>query len=425
MRGMLRRYGANRPHILLVIAVAGAAAGCSNSASRVATAQMFAASNPAATSGVEAQPLSPLNASAYASPTNPALSGGFPPAGVNATGLASRGWSLDGAPVVEVTSADTAVTLSQGYGVPVGVILEANGLSSPTDVMPGQRLVIPTYVRRDTPAASAPTVLAGPGTPPTTLNDQAGITTAAKTATTAATASSHTVAPGETLWSISQRYNVSPGDVMAMNNLPADGTVRLGETLKLPGSATTEAPYQVAAVDPKTTSGTLSDTVNTALTPASAANAPKAAAPAKTAAPAAADPQPASTKSTTGTEFRWPVRGQLVAGFGKQADGARNDGINLAVPAGTPVRAAETGTVIYAGNELEGYGNLVLVQHNDDWVSAYAHNEALTVRRGDTVTRGQTIASAGATGSVDAPQLHFELRKSSRPVDPLPHLDDA
>jgi murein DD-endopeptidase MepM/ murein hydrolase activator NlpD len=133
-------------------------------------------------------------------------------------------------------------------------------------------------------------------------------------------------------------------------------------------------------------------------------------------------PGAAGAPSAGAEGFRWPVRGRIIAGFGKQPDGARNDGINLAVPAGTPIKAAEQGTVIYAGNELQGYGNLVLVQHKDGWVSAYAHADELTVRRGDGIQRGQVIGKAGTTGSVSQPQLHFELRKGSKPVDPLPHL---
>ena len=105
------------------------------------------------------------------------------------------------------------------------------------------------------------------------------------------------------------------------------------------------------------------------------------------------------------------MRGTIIAGFGAKPNGEKNDGINLAVPEGTSVKAAEAGTVIYAGNELEGYGNLILIRHADGWVSAYAHNKDLLVKRGDTVTRGQTIAHAGMTGSVTSPQVHFELRK--------------
>ncbi|SDR04531.1 M23 family metallopeptidase [Pseudovibrio sp. Tun.PSC04-5.I4] len=120
--------------------------------------------------------------------------------------------------------------------------------------------------------------------------------------------------------------------------------------------------------------------------------------------------------------FRWPVRGRIISDFGVKPGGSKNDGINLAVPSGTDIKAAEDGTIVYAGNELKGFGNLVLIRHDDGWVSAYAHNKELKVRRGDVVRRGQTIAMAGATGSVTQPQLHFELRKDNKPVDPMSHL---
>jgi murein DD-endopeptidase MepM/ murein hydrolase activator NlpD len=147
--------------------------------------------------------------------------------------------------------------------------------------------------------------------------------------------------------------------------------------------------------------------------------------------PAVAAPQPVQTAavdatvdppSANGTSFRWPVRGRIISDFGSKPTGERNDGINLAVPEGTAVKAAETGTVIYAGNELAGYGNLVLVRHADGWVSAYAHNSTLNVSKGDNVQRGQTIAQAGATGSVTSPQVHFELRKGAKPVNPMDYL---
>lgn len=129
--------------------------------------------------------------------------------------------------------------------------------------------------------------------------------------------------------------------------------------------------------------------------------------------------------STDGTSFRWPVRGRIISSFGATPSGQRNDGINLAVPEGTSVKAAEAGTVIYAGNELEGYGNLVLIRHADEWVSAYAHNSEIKVKRGDKISRGQTIASAGMSGTVSSPQVHFELRKKAKPVNPLDYLAGA
>jgi len=126
----------------------------------------------------------------------------------------------------------------------------------------------------------------------------------------------------------------------------------------------------------------------------------------------------------SGNSFRWPVKGRVIAEFGTRPDGGHNDGIDLAVPQGTEVKAAENGVVAYAGNELKGYGNLVLIRHANNWVSAYANNEELLVKRGDKVSRGQTIAKAGATGSVSRPQVHFELRKGSRPVDPTKYMSD-
>ena len=126
--------------------------------------------------------------------------------------------------------------------------------------------------------------------------------------------------------------------------------------------------------------------------------------------------------ATACLSFRWPAKGRIIAGFGPKTNGQQNDGINLAVPEGTPVKAAEDGVVAYAGNELKGYGNLVLVRHANGYVTAYAHAKELLVKRGDPIKRGQVIARSGQTGNVDAPQLHFEIRKGPTPIDPMPHL---
>jgi murein DD-endopeptidase MepM/ murein hydrolase activator NlpD len=112
----------------------------------------------------------------------------------------------------------------------------------------------------------------------------------------------------------------------------------------------------------------------------------------------------------------------LISSFGQAAGGERNDGINIAAPRGTPVRAAGAGTVTYVGNELKGYGNLVLIRHDNGYVTAYAHSDTVTVSRGDRVARGQIIAYSGATGDVNQPQVHFELRVNTKPVDPVPYL---
>jgi murein DD-endopeptidase MepM/ murein hydrolase activator NlpD len=168
-------------------------------------------------------------------------------------------------------------------------------------------------------------------------------------------------------------------------------------------------PQKVAAIEPQP------------MKPASVA--PQAVAPAPAPVPEAKAPvaEPEETASLSASNFRWPARGRVIAGFG--ANGG-NEGINIAVPEGTPVKAAEAGTVTYAGSEVKGYGNLILVRHDNGFVSAYAHNGSLSVKRGEQVKRGQVIATSGQTGNVTSPQLHFEIRKGATPVDPMKHLAD-
>ena len=123
--------------------------------------------------------------------------------------------------------------------------------------------------------------------------------------------------------------------------------------------------------------------------------------------------------------FRWPVRGKVISSYGPKTNGKANDGINLSVPEGTPVKAAEDGVVDYSGNEQNSYGNLVLVRHSNGYVTAYAHASEVLVKRGDVVKRGQIIAKSGQSGEVGSPQLHFEIRKGSSPVDPRQFLNGA
>jgi murein DD-endopeptidase MepM/ murein hydrolase activator NlpD len=129
-----------------------------------------------------------------------------------------------------------------------------------------------------------------------------------------------------------------------------------------------------------------------------------------------------AAQSTALPLFHWPVQGHIIAGFGSLLDGGRNDGINLAVPEGTPVKAAEDGTVSYAGNGFKGHGNLVLIRHSNGYFTLYAHAKELLVQHGDQIKRGQVIAHSGQTGNVNAPQLHFEVRKDATPLDPMRFL---
>lgn len=128
--------------------------------------------------------------------------------------------------------------------------------------------------------------------------------------------------------------------------------------------------------------------------------------------------------SAAGLTFHWPARGDVVANFNTKPD-QRNDGINIVVPVGTPIKAAEDGVVAYAGNELRSYGNLVVVRHANAFITTYSHASKILIKRGDTVKRGQIIGMTGQTGNVAVPQLYFEIRKGSTPLDPVPLLKEG
>lgn len=201
---------------------------------------------------------------------------------------------------------------------------------------------------------------------------------------------------------------------------PAGQQVATGAAARLddPGpSPLGKPPPQAAPLPPVISQGTeAANRAGIASAPASAP-APPQGAPAPPAA-ASAEPPPAHT----GSAFLWPVRGRVLASYGTGPDGTHNDGINIGAPRGTAVEAIDAGVVAYTGNELRGYGNLILIKHANGWISAYAHCDQLLVRRGEKVTRGQVIARVGSTGNVSEPQLHFELRRGHQPVDPREFL---
>jgi murein DD-endopeptidase MepM/ murein hydrolase activator NlpD len=228
-----------------------------------------------------------------------------------------------------------------------------------------------------------------------------------------ASATVHTVAPGESLIGIARKYSVPLTTLAKANNIEPYHKVAMGDRLTIPGHHGAP-PKQASAPKiekPQTAPPTVASIPPTQRAQVATPEPAKPETPAKAAEPAGAMPT-----------FRWPVHGRVISQFGARANGQPNDGINVAVPEGTAVKAAEDGVVAYAGNELKGYGNLVLVRHANGYVSAYAHASELTVKRGDSVKRGQTIAKAGQTGNVTSPQLHFEIRKGSTPVDPTQYL---
>ncbi|ODR98942.1 hypothetical protein AUC68_07205 [Methyloceanibacter methanicus] len=264
-------------------------------------------------------------------------------------------------------------------------------------------------------------------------------TTGARSASSASYASAPrvTVQQGDSLSGLSQRYGVPIGTIQTANNL-YDARLRPGQVLVMPGAnmaaaqrsvqstpAATGAAAVQASYTPPTAPATPAPrkvTTTTVAAPTTTAPAAPASAPAAAASGVASNGQLPAPDPLSGASFRWPVKGRIISGFGTKSDGGHNDGIDISVPQGTPVKAAENGVVAYAGNELKGYGNLVLVRHANNWVSAYANNDQILVKRGDKVSRGQVIAKAGTSGSVSQPQVHFELRKGSRPVDPTKYM---
>ncbi|MDO9296576.1 peptidoglycan DD-metalloendopeptidase family protein [Bradyrhizobium sp.] len=312
-----------------------------------------------------------------------------------------------------VGTSDTLDTLSRRYNVSSAAILQANGYKGPRALSPGQQLIIP----RQTAAVAAP----APGSAPV-------LAAPASKPVVAAAPTVHVVNRGDTLLSIARRNKVTAAEISRANGLDSSSRLKLGQKLTVPGAKTVAAgpaaqPVAAAAAQPGTLAAPVTRTI--ALGPQTQ-SARLASATAKVEeAPAAEAPVKASEATGALPTFRWPVRGKVITSYGAKTNGKANDGINLAVPEGTPVKAAEDGVVAYSGNELKGYGNLVLVRHSNGYVTAYAHASELMVKRGDTIKRGQIIAKSGQSGEVGSPQLHFEIRKGSSPVDPLQFLNGA
>lgn len=314
---------------------------------------------------------------------------------------ATQNWSRDGGTAIIVGTSDTVDILAKRYKVPAAAILQVNRLSSARALQPGQQLIIPRRMAA-APAPTTPAVAAQPAV-------------AAPATTTAQ--SHHTVASGDTLMSLGRRYKVSSVAIAKANNLAPTAQLKLGSKVVIPGAKVAGVAKPDAAPKQQVA------TAVPATTPAEPAQKARLAS-ATGAEPAEAEPATKAAEATGGLpSFRWPVRGRVIAGYGAKTDGKQNDGINLAVPEGTPIKAAEDGVVAYSGNELKGYGNLVLVRHTNGYVTAYAHASELMVKRGDTIKRGQIIAKSGQTGEVGSPQLHFEIRKGSSPVDPQKFLN--
>jgi murein DD-endopeptidase MepM/ murein hydrolase activator NlpD len=315
-----------------------------------------------------------------------------------------------------VQQGDTVASLAQRYGVSESTLVSVNNLQPPYKVVPGQRLSIPSASE----ASNLPAMTAAAVPPPTPAGTVSSAPLPAPGAPTPTAPKLLTPVPTPAV----------SGSGVNAQALPAPATT----TPMPPAAATVPKPVATAPLPtptaPKPVTGTQTVTLPAPIPAQPAPPATKPAAPPPQQ-PAAAVPDDTETASAAVSgpaagsgkgPFAWPVQGKVISAFGSSKDGTKNDGINIAAPSGAPVVAAADGIVAYAGNELRGFGNMILIRHDGGYVTAYAHNASLLVKKGDKVKRGQTIARVGATGAVFGPQLHFEIRKGTQPVDPMSFL---
>lgn len=422
-------------------------------------------------STIQSQPLPPVTAAPIAPPPPP---GGMPSRPRTASG--GSGWSTTGGTTVVVGPGETLSTLTSRYGVPGEAILSSNGLKA-GDIAAGRRVVIPVYSltaeqapQRRVEAAPPPVHYNAPPPPPparVVASQKIEVKKPAPRTVAEAAPPKPQLRPGRPVARAPEPpppparmaearpaappAHAAPAPRVEARAKPEPKVVpetKPARTAKAEAvrTAKAEPKAKVAKTEPKVARVEQKPAERETLLPARkvaraepvrmvpaskpepapqvAAVSPKQAEPVKAPArepEATASIAPAAPAASSGShaDFRWPARGRVISGYG---GGAGNEGINIAVPEGTSVKAAGDGVVAYAGSEVKGYGNLVLIRHDNGYVSAYANNGQIDVKRGQRVTRGQSIAKSGQTGNVTSPQLHFEIRKGSTPVDPMKYL---
>jgi murein DD-endopeptidase MepM/ murein hydrolase activator NlpD len=364
------------------------------------------------------------------------------------------GWSRAGGTQVTIREGETLYNLSRRYGVPANVLASVNGMEGGAGLKAGQKIVIPTYVysrkapvsapdsdpnvadakssrgtKYDVPLDRLPTptrapeqnVAVLPQAPKLKEAEVASTKTSADGATAPASGGkgSYTVQSGDTLSGIAAKTGVGAAAIKQANGMK-DGFLRIGQKLTIPGgSGATVAAAKPAKADPVVTGSA---------GPAKKADSAEVAGytPPRASGKDIADVETLQAKAPDATgigRMRWPARGRVISDFGSKSGSKPNDGIDIALPEGTPVKAAENGVVIYAGDGLKEFGNTVLVRHEDGLVTVYGYASEIKVSRGDKVKRGQDIALSGMSGSAEMPKLHFEVRKNSAPVDPTTFLE--
>ncbi len=309
----------------------------------------------------------------------PGVGGNWSPGGGTSADRGREHAPIPGDGLVRVRKGDTVYGIARRYGVSMRAIIRINGLEPPYTLEIGRRLKLPE--RRV-----------------------------------------HVVKEGDTVYGISRQYGVDMNALARANDLGPPYIIEPGERLVIPGGRNV-----AAAGDERRRQQDDDREVAGVPTPRH-----KPAAPADATRVATTEPEPRDRPEAvpdpparSGGRFAWPVNGKVLSDYGPKEEGRHNDGINIAANTGDPVKAAGNGVVVYAGNELRGFGNLLLVKHDGGWITAYAHNSELLVKRGDKVSRGQTIARAGHTGNVSKAQVHFEIRKGTNAVDPGRFLAQA
>lgn len=326
---------------------------------------------------------------------------------------------------IKVVAGDTLYKLARANDTTVEELAKLNNLSAPYNLSVGQtlRVAVKTESVVDKPLVVPPRKVAA--AVPAHVKAAAPTKVAVKEVR---------VAAGDTLYSMSRKYSIPVNDLAVMNNLSAPFTLSVGQTLRVPDLAVARQASPAGQATPAGQAAIAKDATKAdSVAPVKVV----AKASTKADAPVAAQAQPAAEKpkissdpkkklpkigARSSSKFAWPVRGRVLSHYGAKGNGLFNDGINIAAARGTSVKAAENGAVAYAGNEVKGMGNLVIVQHAGGWMTVYAHMDTMSVRRGASVKVGQKIGTVGATGKVDEPQLHFEIRKGTKAYNPESYL---
>ena len=334
---------------------------------------------------------------------------------------------------ITVARGDTLYMLSKKYNVTVDELAAANNLNAPYRLSVGQKLRLHAEPIAEPKKQPKPTEQK---TEPkqTEVKQKPKLDESHKT-TTRVDVNEIQVAPGDTLYSLSRKYSIPVNDLAVMNNLNAPFALYAGQKLKVPDLAS--APVRTATK--VVTSGATKTQAHVSTKPAGQKQTkqekqtPKPDQVNKDKSKQNKQPQKPAQKTTksskpqtivarSSSKFTWPVRGKILSNYGAKNGGLFNDGINISAAAGSSVSAAENGVVAYAGNEVKGMGNLVIIQHSDGWMTVYAHMDSMNVRRGAHVKVGQKIGTVGKTGKVDKPQLHFEVRKGTKAYNPIQYL---